>query len=189
MTNNAKLYLVDEQQLDRMDEMLAKMRPVNPNGEQVHKSIIAVIGMIRIRKLDNRLADLEHITSAYDAELTRIKLHLTAAGIPETERADQESTQMRYITPAERVALLAQRLQCAEDVIARQEAADIDEVLLVEEEPQAESAAEPAAAEAESKPDAVILLQPSKEFSRFVWAAYALIALLISISVAAAMVK
>lgn len=188
MTNNAKLYLVDEQQLDRMDEMLAKMRPVNPNGEQVHKSIIAVIGMIRIRKLDNRLADLEHITSAYDAELTRIKLHLTAAGIPETERVDQESTQMRYITPAERVALLAQRLQRAEDVIAKQEASDTDEVLLVEAEPQAEPA-ESTAAEAESKPDAVILLQPSKEFSRFVWAAYALIALLISISVAAAMVK
>lgn len=189
MTSNAKLYLVDEQMLERIDGMLARIMPVSPNAEQIHKTIAAMLSTIKTRSLDHRLADLEHLSNAFDAELTRIKLHLTSAGIPETKRIDQESSQMRYITPAERVAMLAQRLAQAEDVIAKQEAADTDEVPLVEAELQTEQGSESAEPEEESEPDAVIEVRASKEFSRFVWAAYALLALLISISVAAAMVK
>lgn len=189
MTNNAKQYLVDEQQLVRIEELLNRMEPVDPTADRIHDTIASMLKTIRTRSRDNRLADLEAITDEFDAELTRIKLHLTAAGIPETKRIDEESLQMRYITPAERVAMLAQRLAEAEDVIAKQEAADTNEVPLVEAEPQTEQVPESAEPNEESEPDAVIEVRASKEFSRFVWAAYALIALLISISVAAAMVK
>lgn len=182
-------YLVEENQLVRIEELLARMTPVDPKADQNRTTIASMLKTMRTRSRDNRLADLEAITDEFDSELTRIKLHLTAAGIPETKRIDQESPQMRYITPAERVAMLAQRLAQAEDVIAKQEAADTDEVPLVEAEPQTEQGSEFAEPEEESEPDAVIEVRASKEFSRFVWAAYALLALLISISVAAAMVK
>lgn len=186
-TENGKkpLYLVDEEQLLRMEGMLSRMKPVDPNAEQLHTSIASMFKTIRTRSRDNRLADLEWLIDEFDAEHTRIKLHLTAAGIPETERTDAVS-QPRYITPAERVAMLAQRLQLAEAKRIEEglaEPADTAEVQLVDAETQAERKVSP---ESPSDDAAVIELRLSDEFSRLVWMAYGLLAILILLSVAAA---
>lgn len=175
-------YLVEENQLVRIEELLARMTPVDPKADQNRTTIASMLKTMRTRSRDNRMEDLEKITDEFDAELTRIKLHLTAAGIPETERMDQSAA--RYITPAERVAMLSQRLQLAEAQLVEEELAehaDTAEVPLVDAEPQ-EEGGKPVEQQAGAT---VIELHASKDFQRLVWVAYGLLVVLILLSAAA----
>ena len=85
--------------------------------------------------------------------------------------------------------MLAQRLQLAEAKRIEEglaEPADTAEVQLVDAETQAERKVSP---ESPSDDAAVIELRLSDEFSRLVWMAYGLLAILILLSVAAARVS